>query len=74
MEIKINSKKHGEKIVLIDDKDYEKVKNYTWCVNKIGNSFYVISNGKKINNKRAIAYNNAAIKHHKKFALLNVIE
>ena len=30
MELKINSKKHGEFIVIIDDEDYNEVKKYNW--------------------------------------------
>ena len=32
MKIKIISPKHGEKIVTIDDEDFEKIKYYSWCV------------------------------------------
>lgn len=43
MELKINSKTHGEKILLIDDEDYDKIKNYTWGVkyDKTIDNFYV---------------------------------
>ena len=43
MEITVNSKTHGKKIFLIDDEDYEKIKDYTWCIVKDKNSgnFYV---------------------------------
>lgn len=57
MEIKINSPKFGEKIVLIDDEDYEKIKDYSWHLKlekKTGN-FYAQTNIYR-NNKRTTAY------------------
>lgn len=51
MEIKIISKKHGEKIVLIDKKDFDKFKKYTWVVSFRCNKFYCIA-AVRINNKR----------------------
>jgi len=43
MEIKVNSKKYGKKIILIDDEDYELIKDYTWCVVKDSNTFYSLT-------------------------------
>ena len=40
-EIVVNSPKHGIHTVLIDDEDYDKVKQYNWGVKKNGNTFYV---------------------------------
>ena len=40
MEFKIYSKKHGEKTVLIDDEDYELIKDYTWHVRSHRYTFY----------------------------------
>lgn len=44
MEIKINSKKHGEKVVIIDDKDYELIKGYNWHIIKHRNTYYALNN------------------------------
>ena len=41
-EIVVNSKAHGIHTILIDDEDYEKVKQYKWCVYKTYNTFYSI--------------------------------
>jgi hypothetical protein len=41
MEIIIKSKKFGDKTVLIDEEDYDKIKNYKWGVYKYGNDFYI---------------------------------
>jgi len=45
MQLKIISRKYGEKIILIDDEDYNKIKNYKWGVsyNKKYDNFYVRS-------------------------------
>jgi len=51
MEFKIYSKKHGEKIVLIDEEDYDLIKDYKWSVRKHRNTFYSVANIKK-DNKR----------------------
>lgn len=48
MEMTIISRKYGEKIVLIDDEDYDKIKDYKWCVVKESNRFYSMT---KIKNK-----------------------
>ena len=50
MIITVKSKKHGDKEILIDDEDYDKVKNYTWTLGhetKQGH-FYVVSSFNKI--------------------------
>lgn len=49
MEIIIKSPTHGNHVVLIDDDDYDKVINYTWCIFKPSGSksFYVGTNIKK---------------------------
>lgn len=43
MEFIINSRKYGKKIVLIDDEDYDKIKDFRWRVNldKRSGVFYV---------------------------------
>ena len=41
-EIIINSKKHGEKKILVDDDMFETLNEFTWCAHKIGNYFYAI--------------------------------
>ena len=54
MEFVIKSPKYGDKIVLIDDEDYDKIKDYKWYVNLNFKSmcFYVItSNSKKRGSK-----------------------
>jgi len=43
MEYKINSPKYGEKIVLIDDEDYDLIKLYTWRANYVRGKFYAIT-------------------------------
>jgi len=43
MELIVKSEKHGEKIILIDDEDYNLIKNHTWRVGKYGKNFYVIT-------------------------------
>jgi hypothetical protein len=43
MILKIHSKKHGDFKVLIDDEDYDKIKDYTWRVSKDGNTFYALT-------------------------------
>lgn len=54
MELKINSPKYGEKIVLIDDEDYDKIKLYKWYVayDPTIKNFYVVSMVGKVDNKR----------------------
>lgn len=50
MEIKINSPKYGEKMILIDDEDYDKIKDYKWGIVKDRTCFYarrVLRSGKK---------------------------
>src|SRR5690606_2346442 len=44
MKLKIYSKKHGEQIILIDNEDYDKIKDYKWNIAKICNSFYAVTN------------------------------
>jgi len=44
MELMINSPKYGKKIVLIDDEDYDKIKNYSWGLQYDGNAFYITHN------------------------------
>lgn len=53
MEFKIKSKTHGEFIVLIDDEDYDKIKNFKWGIklNKFPDRFYVISHDYTEGNK-----------------------
>jgi hypothetical protein len=44
----IKSKKHGTKQVIIDDNDYELIKQHTWCLEKAeGDVFYAITNIRK---------------------------
>ena len=31
------------KVALVDDEDYDKLMEYKWCANKIGNTFYAVS-------------------------------
>lgn len=47
MKIKINNNIHGEQIVLIDEEDFQKIKNFKWNIiyNKFMNNFYTISYG-----------------------------
>ena len=40
MEIIINSVKHGEKKVLIDDEDYDLIKGFNWSLSKESDRFY----------------------------------
>jgi hypothetical protein len=53
MELKIKSKKYGEQIIIIDDEDHNKIKNYIWHVapSKNGYSLYaktgILKNGKR---------------------------
>lgn len=48
MELKINSRKYGEKEFIIDNEDYKKVKDYKWHLMKVKNfnRFYIVSTGK----------------------------
>lgn len=41
-EIIINSETHGVKKVLVDDKDFQYLNQFTWCAHKIGSKFYAI--------------------------------
>lgn len=41
--IPIKSKTYGEHNVFIDGEDFDKIKEYTWCLSKIGNCFYACS-------------------------------
>lgn len=41
-EIRINSKKHGKKVVFVDDEDYKFLKQFNWHVIKCCNTFYAI--------------------------------
>jgi len=41
MEFIIKSPKYGNISVLIDDEDYEKIKDYTWFATKKNNDFYI---------------------------------
>jgi len=54
MEIILKSPKYGEKKVLIDDEDYGKIKNYTWCLSfdPTINGFYVTALTPFVNKKR----------------------
>jgi hypothetical protein len=54
VELKINSPKYGEKIVLIDDEDYERANLYTWHLGYDfkTNNFYVLSQEKGIIKKQ----------------------
>jgi hypothetical protein len=44
MIFQINSPKYGVKDVLIDDEDWDKVKQYKWSLKFHRNTFYVKSN------------------------------
>ena len=39
-EIVVNSPTYGTHTILVDDEDYDKVKQYRWWVHKRGNTFY----------------------------------
>jgi hypothetical protein len=58
VEIKINSIKHGEQIVLIDDEDYIKISEYKWSVVKYreNSGLYAVGNlkNKKISMHRLL--------------------
>lgn len=51
MELKLVSPKYGEKIVLIDDEDFPKVKNMHWSISFVRGNWYAIhgfmENGKR---------------------------
>lgn len=49
MEIEINSPKFGKHIVLIDEIDYEIIKDYTWRINYHGKNVYAITTLKRQN-------------------------
>ena len=44
MEIIIISKKHGKKILIIDDNDFDKISKYTWNIDRNQNIFYAKTN------------------------------
>lgn len=50
MRIKANSRKYGNKYILVSPEDYEVVKQYTWTIEKSGKRFYACTkiNGKKV--------------------------
>lgn len=52
MEITIQSKKHGDKIVLIDAEDFEKISNFKWHVNYNKKNNYYIQANIYVNGKR----------------------
>jgi len=57
MEIKIYSKTHGEKKVLVDEEDYELIKNYNWYIAKTsGSKFYVKAHSHVEKNKRIFVH------------------
>lgn len=67
-EIIINSPKYGQKIILIDEEDYELVSKYTWCIAKPKRSktFYAAGwvNGKVIRLHRLLmSFPNKGIDH-----------
>jgi len=44
MELKIESVRHGNHIILIDDEDYDKIKGYTWSIalrGRLSKTFYI---------------------------------
>lgn len=43
-QFKIESKKHGNHFVLIDDEDYDRIKSFNWFIVRMRNSFYAIRN------------------------------
>jgi len=43
-EIVINSKKHGQKVALVDDSDYEWLNQYRWVIKKSCNVYYAQRN------------------------------
>jgi len=54
VEITIKSPTHGESTVLIDDEDYDKIKAYTWNINKVGSSYYFQASSYKGNSSKRI--------------------
>ncbi len=54
MEIEFNSPKHGIHKVIIDDEDYELIKNLKWNLVKDGNTYYVISSNPNLRLHRFI--------------------
>jgi len=54
MEFIVKSKTHGEKTVLIDEEDYDKIKDHKWCVfyHPSVNNFYVNRRLCNINGKQ----------------------
>ena len=52
MILTINSKTHGIHDVLIDDDDYEKIKDYKWNVLKKSNGIYIICTARTADRKR----------------------
>lgn len=47
-EIIIQSDKHGEKKVQVDDQHFDYLNSFTWCAHKIGNTFYAIRKVKRL--------------------------
>jgi len=47
--LEINSKKNGKHTIFIDGEDFDKIKNYTWCVHKEGEIYYAITSIKSNN-------------------------
>lgn len=43
MEFVIKSKKHGDRIVIVDDEDYPAIKPYKWFLSKCSDLFYAVS-------------------------------
>lgn len=54
MELIVNSKKHGEKTVYLDEQDYSLVKGKTFYVHHVGQMFYVRINPHKVSLHRLI--------------------
>lgn len=50
-EIIVNSKKYGRKAILIDDDDFLRLNNITWCIVKGRNTFYARTNIRLQNGK-----------------------
>lgn len=42
MELKLTSPKYGEKIVLIDDEDYERIKTLNWTISFVRGNWYAV--------------------------------
>lgn len=56
MELKFSNRIHGDQIVLIDDEDYSKIKDFKWNIiyNKVVKSYYIISYANKNKTKKNI--------------------